>query len=194
MTKPTLCTLTPRPLPKNLEIPWKPFITLLGSPSQAPDRTLIGVDLGHLRRASGRPPVTETCAYFFKENDLCRAHILEIPEKERSKCDLISTVVDRRGDQFASSFDALDWPELQTSTLIFRDFTFVYGYRRMGSGDCYELIPESRLFLHGECTDRDLEQLRPEIEMGLEGLSDAHSDFHDTRFEIRLDDSAWAET
>lgn len=75
----------------------------------------------------------------------------------------------------------IDVPVSEISAFFFRE-----------KDPCRAHLPRSQIVLHADPGGRSLKQFAAEIERCLEGLSDGHWEFEDTRFVVRFDKPAMA--
>ena len=73
-------------------------------------------------------------------------------------------------------------------TLIFRDFTLFYDAAMMD--DSLDLTSKLQLILHDQPLNKDLRQLEKDIEMCLEGFTDAMAGLEGFRFVVDLGEAA----
>ena len=193
MTKLKTIFLEPSSFPQDVVDEWCMLVDEhLERPSETGEGALLGVDIAYMLSGAGGYPLTEIGAFFFKEDDLCRGHVVRFPDESAAlKCHMITETVDdcyMHVDLICKLFHHCCWPGKQLQTLIFRDFTLFYDAAMMD--DSLDLTSKLQLILHDQPLNKDLRQLEKDIEMCLEGFTDAMAGLEGFRFVVNLGEAA----
>ena len=188
MSKDVPLTLKPSSFPQHVVEKWRLLVdAYLGSPSEAEEGDLLGLDIGHVLAGASGYPASEVQAFFFLEGGVCDARVMNFPTRSAGNCVLVERAVERSVDigSMFMLFCHVDFPSRQLNTLVFRDFTLIYdGLTVQGARD---VSSKMKLIIHEETNGRTPAQLKQDIELGLNGFARVRDGLSRVRFTVDLE-------
>lgn len=148
-------TLKPSSVPQHVVENWRLRVdAYLGSPSEADEGYLLGLDMGHVLVGASGYPASEVQAFFFLEGGVCDARVMNFPTRSAGNCVQVERAFEHSIDigLISKLFGHWDWSSRQLHTLVFRDFTLLYDGFMMQDGA--DPSSKMRLELHRRNSSR----------------------------------------